>query len=70
MQIIAHIQNLDQLFQSILLWLKSFELKTWSIGASLVAIKQRNTLGRKYREFGRGRLPIIGFEPITNTIPK
>jgi len=66
MQIIAHIQNLDQLFQSVVV----VELKTGSIGASLVAIKQRNTLGRKYREFGRGRLPIIGFEPITNTIPK
>ena len=61
MQIIAHIQNLDQLFQSVVV----VELKTGSIGASLVAIKQRNTLGRKYREFGRGRLPIIGFEPIT-----
>lgn len=69
MQIIAHIQNLDQLFQSVVV-VEEVELKTGSIGASLVAIKQRNTLGRKYREFGRGRLPIIGFEPITNTIPK
>lgn len=55
MQIIAHIQNLDQLFQSVVV-VEEVELKTGSIGASLVAIKQRNTLGRKYREFGRGRL--------------